>query len=1238
MKRIGKLGIVVLASICICMLVSAAVSAAALTDIEKHWAKEYIEYGVEKGYISGYQDGTFLPDKTVTRAEFSKMINSAVKLTAVGSAKGDFTDVKSSDWYFNEVKKAENAGYITGYEDGSFRPSNSVTRQEAAVILSRIVLPISQRADINSFGDGDKIDTWATDAVTMIAAKGYIKGDEKKNFNPKGALTRSQAAKLICEFVKNENVVNRNQNITDAGKEIVYTESLFTDDIVIDVEGAQELTVVFKNCRVLGTVYVKTEDAVVKFENTKVKALSVDEDDAEIELDKTSEVKNASIFRPATLTGDDFKKVVLSGEELSAGTVKLEGTFADVTVEADAFVAAETVKAMAVTKKVSLSIQSGTVEKLTVESGAKGATINLASKVVVEKAENKAAVSYVGGGKIELAVNEVTGVSFDGVTVEKQEGKKGDGDSVGSKTDDKFFEDVTVTPAKGKTNQAISVNVQLTFIKNVLDKKGEKLTADYIEDNFELHKSTASGTKIAYEATVASTGKKITINPVANLTNGSTYYLVIPKGVLTYDDGSENDKFETYFKTAAANDDEKDDEEENADDEDENASVTFSPKNNAEDVSLDTTIKLTFSGTPKAYSSSDTFDADYIEDEAIKIYRDSTSGDEVTFSASISGKTVTLTPSKLLGETKYYVVILSNKIKVGGDSLSKTTISFTTEAGVPIAVSPANGDTGVSTMPEIAVTFSEPMLQINGEDKLTEDYIVDDVVLFRLGSSTTKDDEDQISFSVKEIAENGRKFVIVPDEELESGKTYYIIIQDETLYGETSETENKKVTSNFKTASAMAPMFYPTDGKETVGLGTDIKISFSDELLTYNTKKAERVEVDDDYLAELVEKDIITFKRGSKALDFTATIDSDGRTIIITPEDALLEEKTYTVAIKTKAFYSVGGKSNSAGSASFSTNVAMSPTITPKNEAEGVALTVTPTIKFSEPIFNNEGKELKNLYLKNTALKFVDEYENEVDFTASIDGSTIKVVPEEDLEGNMAYTLTLVAGTITNEDGLSNAEKSVTFTTKISYTIDITPETDDRKATSPLVKPTVKFGTAVMDLDGKVVDEEYAKQYIFLSQGKKTTDYEDDIVVSAQVVPEEDGRTFTIIPDDQLEYNTTYYVNVLKDGFYYEDEETKNKATSISFKTVKEPELTGVKAGTPTSKSVKISFKSNVKGKVVVEGGTETETKNVSASSGEQYITVDKLEAGTDYTLSVYLVYDDVIETEPVELEVTTKE
>ena len=77
MKNFARFTVLVLVSLVAASLF--AVSAAELRDIKGHWAQEYIEYGVEQGYISGYEDGTFLPDKTVTRAEFSKMINSAVK-------------------------------------------------------------------------------------------------------------------------------------------------------------------------------------------------------------------------------------------------------------------------------------------------------------------------------------------------------------------------------------------------------------------------------------------------------------------------------------------------------------------------------------------------------------------------------------------------------------------------------------------------------------------------------------------------------------------------------------------------------------------------------------------------------------------------------------------------------------------------------------------------------------------------------------------------------------------------------------------------------------------------------------------------------------------------------------------------------------------------------------------------------------------------------------------------------
>jgi len=1268
MKRIAKLSAITVVSLCVCLLVCFAASAANLSDINGHWAKEYIEYGVEKGYISGYQDGTFLPDKTVTRAEFSKMINSAVKLTATGDAKADFGDVASKDWFFAEVKKAENAGYITGYEDGTFRPNNSVTRQEAAVILSRIVLPVDERVEVNTFGDGNNIDSWAEDAVSMIAAKGYIKGDEKKNFNPKNALTRSQAAKLICEFVKNENIINKNQKVNDDDGEVIYSETLFTDDLVIDVDDVEEISVKFKNCRVLGNVYVKNASAFVELENTAIKNLYIQADDAVVTADKNSSVKNTYVEYPANLTGDGFKNVYLSGEHISTGNVKLDGSFDKVELSGNALVSADEIKHLTVTDRVNATIMSGTVEKLTVESSAKGATINLSSKTVIEKAENKAAVTYTGSGKIEVANNSVVGVVFDGVSVEKTEGKVADnGDGTGV-TDDGFFSAVEVSPEKGKTNQSISVNTVFTFIKEVFDKKGEKLTGDYVEDNFEIRKKSADGERVAFTASVASSGKKVTLNPIANLSPSTSYYVIIPAGTLTYEDGSKNDKYTTNFKTAAtvSNKDEGEDEDEDGKDDDTSASVTMLPKDGAKNVSLASTIKLTFTGTLKAYSSSKTFNASYIEDEAIKLYEGSASGDEVGFSASISGKTITLTPTRLRGETEYFVVILGSKIKVGGDTLSKTTLSFTTEEGTPITISPKSGATDVSTSPEITVTFDEPMLQEDGETALTEEYIQDLVLAIKKGSS--KDTADDVYYSVTDIADNGRSFTILPDEELESSTTYYIIIEKEMLFGEKTESLNAKVTSSFKTASAAAPMFTPYDGKKNVKTGTEIKVSFSGELHTYAKDKVDRVPVDQAYLDELVYgyenskgkiegKNRIYLKRvgASKPLDITLTLDDDGRTIIITPDKGLDAEKSYEISVEKNLFYVLSSdgktyKPNIAGEATFDTNIAMSATITPKNEEEDVALTVNPTIKFGEKVYRTDKEDLEELtavYLnRENAITFTDEYENEVEFEIEIDGSVITLEPKEDLEGNVEYTIKLAAGKIQNEDGIPNLEKIVTFTTKVSNTIEITPASAAKA--SPLVSPTVKFGTELFTIDGYAVTEDYAKEYIFITEGTKSSDYEDAIDATISISP--DGRTYTIDPDDELEFGTKYYVNVVGKAFLFADEKTENAAKNSYFTVIPEPKLTKVSASAVNNSRIEIKFTSNVADKsddelamlyidiVKTETGeiVDFDPKPIEVTSSTS-VTVRNLEKDTEYTFTVYVVYDGEYPSEKVEVTAKTK-
>ena len=107
---------------------------AASNDIKGHWAESAITSWQDKGLIAGYEDRTFKPDKSVTRAEFASMVNKALGLTEKGTV--PFTDVQSGSWYYDAISIAVKAGYCSGYEDGTFKPNATITRAEAAVMIS----------------------------------------------------------------------------------------------------------------------------------------------------------------------------------------------------------------------------------------------------------------------------------------------------------------------------------------------------------------------------------------------------------------------------------------------------------------------------------------------------------------------------------------------------------------------------------------------------------------------------------------------------------------------------------------------------------------------------------------------------------------------------------------------------------------------------------------------------------------------------------------------------------------------------------------------------------------------------------------------------------------------------------------------------------------------------------------------------------------------------------------------
>jgi len=165
------------------------------SDTYNHYSMEAVKYLSDKKIINGYGDGTFRPDNFVTRAEFAKMICSAFLIE--GENEVSFSDVNKSDWYYDSITNLAAQGILLG--DGTlFRPNELIMRQDAALIISRILsyFGFEYEKDSTVFADDAYISDYAEDAVSKMKNAGIVVGNGL-NFNPLSDITRGEAAVLV---------------------------------------------------------------------------------------------------------------------------------------------------------------------------------------------------------------------------------------------------------------------------------------------------------------------------------------------------------------------------------------------------------------------------------------------------------------------------------------------------------------------------------------------------------------------------------------------------------------------------------------------------------------------------------------------------------------------------------------------------------------------------------------------------------------------------------------------------------------------------------------------------------------------------------------------------------------------------------------------------------------------------------------------------------------------------------
>lgn len=172
----------------------------AFEDTAGHWAEGEIKEMASLGIINGLDDGRFEPDRSVSRAEFIAMLLRALDIPEEIEYNGEFSDVKEDAWYAKYLSSAFKAGLISGYEDNSFRPDMSVSRQEMAQMMS---LACSfkgveiKTADISTFSDYDDIPHWSYEAVSRMVGAGLMQGMTDNEFSAHGKATRAQSAVVM---------------------------------------------------------------------------------------------------------------------------------------------------------------------------------------------------------------------------------------------------------------------------------------------------------------------------------------------------------------------------------------------------------------------------------------------------------------------------------------------------------------------------------------------------------------------------------------------------------------------------------------------------------------------------------------------------------------------------------------------------------------------------------------------------------------------------------------------------------------------------------------------------------------------------------------------------------------------------------------------------------------------------------------------------------------------------------
>ena len=180
---------------------------AAFADLDAAaWYHDGVHFCVERGIMNGFSDGTFGPQRIVSRAQLATILwNREGKPQA--DTELSFQDTNPDGWYAGAIRWALREKLLTGYNADSFGPNDVLTRQQLAAILYRYAGSPAQtdaEAKLSAYEDNAQIGSYARDALAWATDAQLIQGTTPVTLNPRGNATRAQTAVIIMRYLLSE--------------------------------------------------------------------------------------------------------------------------------------------------------------------------------------------------------------------------------------------------------------------------------------------------------------------------------------------------------------------------------------------------------------------------------------------------------------------------------------------------------------------------------------------------------------------------------------------------------------------------------------------------------------------------------------------------------------------------------------------------------------------------------------------------------------------------------------------------------------------------------------------------------------------------------------------------------------------------------------------------------------------------------------------------------------------------